>query len=148
MQKMVKTAEEIARRAHAGQVDKAGVPYAHHPAWVAAHVEGDDAKAAAWLHDVLEDTDLTADDLRREGVPELVVRTVEVLTHAEGESYQEYLGRVARNPLAVRVKLADLAHNSDLSRIPQPTERDYARIEKYRRARIFLEEAAGDRKGK
>ena len=148
MQKMVKTAERIARRAHAGQVDKAGVPYAHHPAWVAARVEGDDAKAAAWLHDVLEDTSLTADDLRRAGIPEEVVHTVEVLTHAEGESYQDYLERVARHPLAARVKLADLAHNSDLSRIPQPTEQDYARIEKYRRARIFLEEAVGDRKGK
>ena len=100
MQKMVKTAERIARRAHAGQVDKAGVPYAHHPAWVAARVEGDDAKAAAWLHDVLEDTSLTADDLRRAGIPEEVVHTVEVLTHAEGESYQDYLERVARPPLA------------------------------------------------
>lgn len=101
MQKMVKTAERIARRAHAGQVDKAGVPYAHHPAWVAARVEGDDAKAAAWLHDVLEDTNLTADDLRRAGIPEEVVHTVEVLTHAEGESYQDYLERVARHPLEI-----------------------------------------------
>lgn len=140
----VGTAESIARRAHEGQTDKAGKPYIEHPAWVAAHVDGDEARAAAWLHDVLEDTDATADDLARAGIPERVVAAVRALTHAPGESYEEYLARVAGDPLAVRVKLADLAHNSDLSRIPCPTERDRERAAKYRRAVAFLQRRKGD----
>lgn len=134
----VAIAEAIARRAHAVQVDKAGAPYIEHPAWVAARMEGGDAKAAAWLHDVLEDTDVTADDLAEAGIPANVVDAVLALTRRPGESYEAYLARVAENPLAVQVKLADLEHNSDLSRIPHSTERCRARVEKYRRAREFL----------
>lgn len=139
----VAVAEDIARRAHAGQTDKAGVPYIEHPAWVAARVEGRDAQAVAWLHDVLEDADVTAEDLAEAGIPANVVDAVLALTRRLGEGYEAYLARVAENPLAVQVKLADLEHNSDLSRIPHPTERSRARAEKYRRAREFLSERAG-----
>lgn len=139
----VAVAEAIARRAHAGQADKAGVPYIGHPAWVAARMQGRDAKAAAWLHDVLEDTEVTAEDLAVAGIPANVVDAVLALTRRSGESYEAYLARVAENPLAVQVKLADLEHNSDLSRIPHPTERSRARAEKYRRAQEFLSGHAG-----
>lgn len=133
-------AERIAVRAHAGQVDKAGRPYIEHPRHVAAAVEGDEARAVAWLHDVVEDTALTLDDLRREGVGETVLEAVRLLTHQPGVPYLEYVEALKPNPLARQVKLADLAHNSDASRLPDPlTDADERRLAKYQHAREILE---------
>jgi (p)ppGpp synthase/HD superfamily hydrolase len=143
----VETARRIAERAHAGQADKAGRPYIEHPAYVAAHVHGARAQAAAWLHDVVEDTAVTLDDLRAAGVDSEVVEAVGLLTHDKAVPYMDYIRALKDNPLARQVKRADLAHNSDLSRIPHPTEKDYRRLEKYRRARGILEDAAGGQPG-
>ncbi|MFZ2526639.1 MAG: HD domain-containing protein [Rhodococcus sp. (in: high G+C Gram-positive bacteria)] len=117
-------AEQIATTAHHGQVDKAGRPYITHPARVAARVAGDDyAVAAAWLHDVVEDTEVTLADLEQLFPPE-VTAAVEALTRRPGEAPADYYARVREVPLAVTVKLADLADNSDprrLARLDAPT---------------------------
>ncbi len=114
---LVSTARQIATRAHADQVDKAGHPYLGHPARVAARAAADGgderAVAAAWLHDVLEDTDVTADDLLDLGIPVDVVAAVVAVTHAPDESPEHYFARINADPLAVRVKHADLADNTD-----------------------------------
>ena len=136
----VEKALEIATRAHEGQYDKSGVPYIEHPKHVAEHVHGDIAKATAYLHDVLEDTDVTADNLRAEGIPEEVVEAVIVLTHRDYEVYDKYIRRVKKHPIAREVKIADLEHNSDASRIGKLTPRDKARLKKYEKAlRIITE---------
>ena len=111
-------AETLARAAHAGQVDKAGAPYAAHPARVAAAVPGDPlAEAAAWLHDVIEDTGTTLADLRAEGFPEPVLAAVDALTRRADEERDAYYARVAADPLALRVKRADIADNSGPERL-------------------------------
>ena len=127
-------ARAIAERAHAGQVDKAGKPYIGHPAHVAVSVEGDKAKAVAWLHDVVEDTPMTFDDLRAAGIDDEVLAALELLTHDKTVPYMEYVAAIRENDLARTVKLADLAHNSDLSRLPEVTDADLQRVEKYRQA--------------
>ena len=128
----------IAKDAHKGQVDKAGVDYIQHPLFVASLVEGELAKTVALLHDVVEDSDWTLEDLRKEGLPEEVVQAVGILTKKRNENYEEYILRVKQNPLARQVKLADLKHNSDLSRLANVTEIDRKRAEKYRQAIAFL----------
>lgn len=127
-------AKSIAIKAHQGQTDKAGVAYIEHPAFVASHVEGDKAKAVAWLHDVVEDTPITFDDLINAGIDDETISALKLLTHADGVDYFEYIKRIKSNRLATSVKLADLAHNSDLSRLPVVTEKDKRRREKYLRA--------------
>ncbi len=129
----------IARKAHEGQTDKAGAPYIGHPAHVASQVEGDAAKAVAWLHDVVEDTPLTFDDLRTAGIDNDVIAALRLLTHDKRVPYLDYVANLKRNELARAVKLADLAHNSDLGRLPEVTQADRERAEKYRRAIALLE---------
>lgn len=136
-------ARSIAEKAHAGVVNyKTGELYITHPEHVAAHVEGDAAKAVAWLHDVVEDTDLTLDHLRAAGVSEEVVRGVDAMTHREGEDYLSFVRRAAADPIARKVKEADVRHNLDLGRIPRPGKRDLERVrDKYIPAlRILLDE--------
>lgn len=131
----------IAAMAHEGQVDKAGMPYVLHPLRMMLSVDTPDARMAAVLHDVVEDTGVTLERLRAEGFPEVVLGAVEALTKRpeEEDDYDAFIRRVAPNPLARKVKLADLRDNSDLSRIAEPTDRDRQRIEKYRRAIEYLE---------
>lgn len=133
---MVACARTIARRAHENQTDRGGTPYIRHPEAVAALVEGTEARCVAWLHDVVEDTEVTLEALREAGFSEEVVTAVDAISKRRGESWKEtddeYLARVKENALATYVKLADMKHNSDLSRIPNPTEKDRRRCEKYR----------------
>lgn len=124
---------EIARKAHEGQVDKAGAPYIGHPLRVMDRVP-EEAKIAAVLHDVVEDSSVTLSDLRAEGFPESVVEAVEALTKRPGETYELFILRAASNDIARTVKLADLFDNCDLSRIPDPGPEDYERLKKYREA--------------
>ena len=130
----------IAKDAHKGQVDKAGVDYIQHPLFVASLVEGELAKTVALLHDVVEDSAWTLEDLRKEGLPEEVVQAVGILTKNRNENYEEYILRVKQNPLARQVKLADLKHNSDLSRLANVTDRDRKRVAKYQKAIAYLSE--------
>ncbi|HXP00056.1 MAG TPA: HD domain-containing protein [Luteibacter sp.] len=129
---------EIAAAAHAGQVDKAGQPYILHPLRVMFRLESPFERMAAVLHDVVEDSEVTLDDLVEAGFDPAVVTAVEALTKRPGESRLEAAHRAAADPIARVVKLADNAENMDLSRIPNPTERDYARLEEYKVVRAVL----------
>ena len=120
-------------------MDKAGAPYILHPLRMMLAVTTPEARMAAVLHDVVEDGDVTLEQLRAEGFADVVVEAVDALTKREGEDYEAFIRRVAPIPIAREVKLADLRDNSDVSRIADPTEHDRARIEKYRRAIECLE---------
>lgn len=138
MTDIVKAADEYAARKHEGQVDKAGVPYINHPRAVAAKLDSDVEKAVALLHDTVEDTDATVEEIR-EMFGEEIADAVEVLTHPKDEPYMDYIRRIWTNRLARDVKLADLEHNMDLSRLNgKVTEKDLERVEKYKKAREIL----------
>ena len=128
---------EIAKRAHQGQVDKGGHPYIEHPMAVAEGVKGEKEKTLAYLHDVAEDTPVSLESLRCLFGDE-IGDALALLTHEEGVPYMEYVKRLAVNPLARAVKLADLENNMDLRRIAQVTEKDVRRLEKYRKAKEYL----------
>ena len=132
---------EIALNAHAGQRDKGGEPYILHPLRVMLRMTTDEERIVAVLHDVVEDSSYTFQDLLAAGYSSSVVGALEALTKRPGESRLEAAARAAANPLARTVKLADNAENSDLSRIPEPTDKDFARLEQYRQVRIILEKA-------
>ena len=135
---MIDIALAIAKKAHAGQVDKAGVDYIQHPLYVASQVKTEQEKAVALLHDVLEDSDITAADLLAYGLSNEVVTAVQTLTKKKRQSYQDYLEKVKSNNLARVVKLADLKHNSDLSRLKTVSNTDYERVKKYKNAIRYL----------
>ncbi|OEZ80831.1 bifunctional (p)ppGpp synthase/hydrolase RelA [Janthinobacterium sp. HH106] len=139
---------EIAAATHAGQTDKGGAPYILHPLRVMLRVAPGAQQIVApgaqqivaVLHDVVEDSDgkVTFDDLAREGFSRDVIDGVRAVTKIEGELYEDFIARAALDPVGKAVKLADLAENSDLSRIGEPTQKDLERIEKYRRAIGYL----------
>src|SRR5690606_1606419 len=106
----------LALEAQRGQVDRAGEPYILHPLRVMAGLKTDTERIIAVLHDVVEDRDLTLDDLRALGYDETIVGAIDSLSRREGETYEAFIQRVRQNPLAVTVKLADLADNMDLRR--------------------------------
>ncbi|WP_314414311.1 GTP pyrophosphokinase [uncultured Streptococcus sp.] len=131
-------AHEVAKKAHFGQTDRAGIDYIKHPETVASFVTTDEEKAVAYLHDVIEDTTLTLLDLKKEGFSKNIIEAVDILTKKKGQDYQSYLNLVKTNELARVVKLADLRHNSDLTRLPLITEKDLERNKKYSSAITFL----------
>ena len=136
---LINKAISIAALAHDGQTDKAGKPYIFHPLRVMLNAEGDEnVKCAAVLHDVLEDTAITVADLEAAGFGENIITALKLLTRTPDDDYMEYVKRLKNNSIAKAVKLADLADNMDMSRIPSPTERDFARLEKYKRALEIL----------
>jgi len=138
---MLQRAIEIAKAAHAGQTDKAGRPYIDHPLRVMERLAQEDlpGRIVAVLHDVLEDTETTLEALRSEGFPEAIRSALECLTHRTHEPRSEYWSRVGANPLARRVKLADIADNSDEARLTLLAPEIAQRLrEKYRAARAAL----------
>jgi (p)ppGpp synthase/HD superfamily hydrolase len=138
---------EIAAHAHTGQVDKAGEPYILHPLRVMLGVSTPDEQIVAVLHDIIEDTGITSGDLGAEGFSDQVVEAVITLTKVKGQTYEQYIAGLAHHPLARIVKLADLDDNSNISRIPNPTDRDLERLEKYRRTRRLIEKVIGKESG-
>ena len=137
-QPMLELALSIATKAHRGQFDKAGIDYIEHPIFVASQVDSEEEKAVALLHDVIEDSSVTAEELLNAGLPETVVTAVQILSKKKGQDYQTYLKTVKSNPLARAVKLDDLKHNSDLSRLETITDKDLKRLEKYKKAINYL----------
>lgn len=134
MTQTLERAIAIAAAAHEGQVDKGGSPYILHPLKVMLRVSTLEERIVAVLHDVVEDSGISLDDLRQEGFSETVLAAIESVTKLPGESYELFVERAAQNPIGRVVKLADLEENSDVSRITQPSWEDLERIEKYRRA--------------
>ncbi len=136
-EKKLQLALALASYAHEGQADKAGKPYITHPLAVSETVKGEDRKIVALLHDVLEDTFVTEATLRNLFGDE-ITDAVCAVTRNENESYEEFIVRAGKNEIARAVKLADLTHNMDVSRLPEITERDLQRLEKYRKAYQYL----------
>ena len=134
MTQTLERAIAIAATAHAGQVDKGGAPYILHPLKVMLRMTTLEERIVAVLHDVVEDCEISLDDLRKEGFSEEVLTAIQSVTKVPGESYEDFVERAAQNPIGRVVKLADLEENSDLSRIASPSWEDLERIEKYRRA--------------
>lgn len=135
---MYDKAYQIASCAHAGQVDKAGQCYFLHPLRVADRCQTAQAKIVALLHDTIEDTDVTAEYLRQEGFPDEIVAAVLSVTKERGETYEDFIARVARNPIGREVKLADLEDNMNVGRLSKLTAADIARTHKYRIAWDYL----------
>ena len=129
---------EIAAKLHSGQVDKAGDPYVLHPLRLMFAVRTPQERMAAVLHDVVEDTAMTLADLTREGFSQEVIDAVRALTKLPGETRIDAAHRAAVNPIARAVKLADVTYNMDLSRIADPSERDFARLKEYEQVRLAL----------
>lgn len=138
---MLEKAMILAAKGHMGQMDKGGQPYILHPVRVMLRCRTIEEKTVAMLHDLLEDTDYTEQDLKAEGFSEEVIAAVVCLTKTGGEDYTEYIERICGNKLAARVKLADLMDNMDLNRLPGLTPKDFQRLEKYIRAKIRVEQA-------
>lgn len=136
---LLELAIKVATEAHAGQVDKGGKPYINHPQAVAASLTNTEYKIVAYLHDVCEDTSITFDDLKDMGFTYRIVNSIRLLTKNDELTYEEYLRRLRMDSCARAVKMADLKHNMDITRIPNPSEKDYARIEKYKKSLAFLE---------
>ena len=129
---------KIATEAHKGQVDKAGIPYINHPLTVASLVDTEEEKIVALLHDTIEDTNITEQDLLNYGFSNKIVEAVKLLTHNKNVPYMDYIAKIKDNKLARKVKIADLTHNSDLSRLKEITEKDKKRYEKYQKALLYL----------
>lgn len=138
---MFQRALKLAAAAHSGQVDKAGQPYIEHPKRIAARFIDEKLKTIAILHDVVEDTPITLDQIAAEFGEEIAAE-VDALTRREDETYTEFVCRSAQRPLARQVKIADLQDNLDLSRLPGITPKDEERIARYRQALAFLKSIA------
>ena len=135
---LTKKAIRLCFDAHREQVDKTGLPYVFHPFHLAEQMKDEATTVCALLHDVVEDTDYTLEDLHAMGFPADVVDALALLTHDPAVPYMDYVKEIAKNPIARKVKMADLRHNSDLSRMDEVDEWAFKRTEKYKKALAYL----------
>ena len=137
---MTKRALSLCFEAHKDQKDKSGLPYVFHPFHLAEQMEDEDTTIVALLHDVIEDTEYTIEDLQKAGFTQNVISAIALMTHNPQMPYMEYVRAIKSNPIARAVKLADLRHNSDMTRLDIITQRDEERAQKYLDAIVILEE--------
>lgn len=137
---MLNKALIIAAKAHKGQLDKGGVDYILHPVYVALNLETEDEKITALLHDTIEDTSLTIEEISSYGFKQEIIDALVLLTRTAGMDYFDYIKGLKKNPLAVKVKLADLKHNSDDERLKLLGERGLVLEKRYKKAIKFLKE--------
>ena len=138
--KLTKFAMKIAFDAHKEQVDKSGMPYIYHPIHLAEQMDDEYSTCVALLHDTIEDTDITFEALLKCGFPAEVISALKLLTHDDSVPYMEYVKEIKNNNIAKKVKLADLIHNSDLSRLDVVDDKVIKRVEKYKKAMSILTE--------
>ena len=138
--KKTKEAMKLMFEKHKSQLDKSGLPYVHHPLHVAEQMKDENTTIVALLHDVIEDTDMTIEQLEPYDFPKEAIEALRLMTHEKGLDYFDYIKRLSKNPIARKVKLADLEHNMDLSRLNRITEENKKRIEKYQKSHQYLEE--------
>lgn len=136
---MTKKALKLCFNAHKDQLDKSGLPYVFHPFHLADQMNDENTTIVALLHDIVEDTDYTLKDLRKMGYNEEVLGAIELMTHGDDVPYMDYVAKIKENPIAKKVKLADLRHNSDITRLDTITQKDLERAEKYKKAILLLE---------
>lgn len=130
---LTKKALKISFNAHKDQLDKSGMPYVYHPFHLAEQMDDEYSTCVALLHDVVEDTDTTLDDLSRI-FPKEVTDAIALMTHDDNVPYLDYVRTIKSNPIASKVKLADLKHNSDLTRLDTVDDKALERVEKYKKA--------------
>ncbi len=135
---LTKKALRLCFEAHKDQLDKSGLPYIFHPFHLAEQMDTEATVCVALLHDVVEDTDYTLEDLIAMGFPKPVTDALALMTHDENVPYLDYVSKLKDNPIARQVKLADLKHNSDLTRLDRIDEKALERVEKYRKAMELL----------
>ena len=135
---MLEIAYQLAKKAHAVQKDKGGEDYFNHPLYVSSLVNTEDEKIVALLHDVVEDTDITLNDLKQQGFSTQIIDAVDAITKRDREEYEKYINRLIKNKIAVKVKIADMTHNSDIARIKNPTTNDFERVQKYKEKIEYL----------
>ena len=133
-QQLLEQAIYIALQAHKGKADKGGSPYILHPLRLMLVMETTEEKIVAVLHDVIEDSSFTIQQLKQEGFSKKVLDAVSLLTKTENQNYENYISVIKKNPLATKVKLADLKDNMDISRLKKIVEEDLIRIKKYKSA--------------
>ena len=138
---LTKKALRISFYAHRDQLDKSGMPYVYHPFHLAEQMSDENTTCAALLHDVAEDTEITLDDLKKEGFPDAVMKALALMTHSDDVPYLDYIRALKDDPIARKVKMADLAHNSDLSRLDAVDEKAVERVNKYKQAMLILDRA-------
>lgn len=134
----VKKALKLCYEVHQKQIDKAGIPYVFHPFYLAMQMDSEEEIIVALLHDVIEDSNYELNDLVTMGFSQIVVEAIACLTHNQNLTYDDYIEKISHNELAKKVKIADLKHNSDLSRLDKITDNDIKRLNKYKRALEIL----------
>ena len=135
---LTKKAMKLSFEAHKDQLDKSGIPYVYHPFHLAEQMNTEETVVVALLHDVVEDTEYTIQDMIEMGFPQSVTDALTLMTHSKNVPYLEYVVKLKENPIAREVKIADLRHNSDVSRLDTGDEKAIARIEKYKMAIAIL----------
>ena len=136
---MTKIALKLCFEAHKDQIDKSDMPYVFHPFHLAEQMTDEDTTVVALLHDLIEDTDYTLTDLKNMGFSDKIIDAIALMTHDDAVPYMDYVAAIKQNPVAKAVKLADLKHNSDMSRLETVTPWDIQRAEKYAKAIELLE---------
>ena len=137
--KETKKALKLCFEVHKEQIDKSGLPYVFHPFHLAEQMDTEEECIVALLHDAVEDTEVTFEDLEKE-FSKTIIDAIRLLTHDKSVDYMEYVKQLKNNPIAKKVKLADLRHNSDTARLLKITEKDIKRVEKYKKAIQLLNE--------
>ena len=137
---LTKKALKLSFEAHKDQVDKSGMPYVYHPFHLAEQMKAEETTIVALLHDVVEDTDYTLNDIKAMGYPDSVIDALALMTHDKSVPYMDYVAKIKSNPIAKAVKLADLNHNSDLSRLDFVDEKALERAKRYEDAIELLTE--------
>lgn len=142
--KEIEVALQIALDAHKGQIDKGGHPYILHPLRLMNNVNSIEEKVVAILHDVVEDSNITFEDLERSGISSNCIDALKLLTHKKEVSYMDYIANISSNKIATKVKIADLRDNCDTSRLSEITQKDKDRIKKYHIAIAYLDNKLAD----
>ena len=142
---LTKKALSVCFNAHKDQVDKTGLPYVFHPFHLAEQMDDELSTVCALLHDVVEDTSITFDDLLNMGFSNSVIQVLKFLTRSDGVPYMDYVKNLATNPTAKKVKIADLNHNLDQTRLDEIDEYAISRTEKYKLALRYLTEESNDK---
>ena len=135
---MTKKAIKLMFEKHKDQVDKSGMPYVFHPFHLAEQMDDEETTITALLHDIVEDTNTTFEDLRKLGFSDNVINALKLMTHDKNVDYFEYIKNISKNPIARKVKIKDLEHNMDTSRLDEVTDKDIERVKKYKKCYKYL----------
>ena len=135
---MTKKAIKLMFEKHKDQVDKSGMPYVFHPFHLAEQMDDEETTITALLHDIVEDTNTTFEDLRKLGFSDNVINALKLMTHDKNIDYFEYVKNISKNPIARKVKIKDLEHNMDTSRLDEVTDKDLERVKKYKKCYKYL----------